>query len=322
MIKKQKIYIYLSLACLTISIQLNFVRSANSQDNLIQIYEHSIRQMIPGFRRIFCENLPEPDKGICVSAPIRIVGSHAFNASTDGRRIYISSGTAMVFDATASAYVNAGELTGSNECFYEYMGNFIQTLLVNTERKKLHLPLRALVGIIEFSEYSEYCSGVNAEGVMSVYPETNSLRVKEIEAAIAFLLLHELGHIVNGDLSEDKSLLSLAQMRERELRADNWALQAASKAEYILFPNLAVYFVGALQGYSMDWEENSDHPLGIRRASIIYNAAYRDLLYNPQRRRMLGGDYAAILESVNSLNQSMTRCLEIVDNGGADCVSK
>jgi predicted Zn-dependent protease len=101
-----------------------------------------------------------------------------------------------------------------------------------------------------------------------------------------FLYLHELGHHVLGHTDgvhlNDSS--GLAMSREQETAADRYALMTALKAQYNLVNALPWnLFMASFGGNSIESEQVSDHPLGIKRVLTMFNNTIDYYSVDPNR---------------------------------------
>ncbi|MFG1219382.1 hypothetical protein [Xanthobacter flavus] len=294
-------------------------KSAFAQVADLGFYENAVKSVIPGFRREFCPNLSSADRVICETVPIKVVRNWAFLASASEGGITISAGLGYIFDSLSWGYVLSGDGGNSNDCFYEYFTYYIGIISANTERARHNLPLMPAMSVANFPGQSPECRKNVHYNIALNDPYMREFQLKTVESSISFVLLHEIGHVVKRHVAFEKSSISLQRLREFEMEADVWAMQAASNSKYNISGSMAPFFIGSLQGGTMDWEKNSDHPLGIRRLANFYRMVLDDLIKNPVRRSQLGSHYQDVLDENRELKRRAENCLSVVQSGGDAC---
>jgi hypothetical protein len=128
-------------------------------------------------------------------------------------------------------------------------------------------PAKTVVGFARDNQ-SKNCEGVGRlrdGAVQRLMVKQNADRASNIEAALSFILLHEMGHVVLGHTTIRPGSTTLEQRRRMEMDADNWAIDTSLRAHQCLLTSFAPMLIADIQGRSLDWERRSDHPLGARR---------------------------------------------------------
>lgn len=294
-----------------------FPDKAGSQD--IDVFTHATKNVISGFRRIYCPALSDDEARACSSTPIDVPGSWGFSASaaqtSTGPRIEITAGVAVTFDALATVYIVSSEVTGKDSCFQAYAYQYAKLFFTNTNRISHGLAPQKAENIIEFAtSHRAICDGIDEDSAREAISDNSEFKARIVEAGLVFVLLHELGHVVHRDINSGP--VELDVRRERERKADLYAVRAASMAKQHLIIGMMPLFLAMIQGNSLDWENNSDHPLGIRRAVEIGRAFRSEYQSNVGLRNSLPADqYAELRRELDMSIDKMAGCLQKIDNG-------
>ncbi|MDX0985775.1 hypothetical protein GOL22_27115 [Sinorhizobium medicae] len=283
----------------------------------MDFYESAVGFVKEGFREVFCPTLPSREREICDTVRIRVIRSWGFLAQASNRGIEISAGVGWIFDTIDWARLLSNEATGSDDCFNEYMSYVYEGITKNTQRVRANLPARPVMGIDKFAFERSSCHGIDERTISEISTREAEVHARGVESSLAFILLHELGHVVLGHTRIDPESLSLAEKREIEAEADTWAIKAANKSSYNIAGSMAPYFIGSIQQSTIDWEQNSDHPMGIRRLENFYRLVLVDLESNPERRQQLGDDYDEVVQDVRKHTAIARDCLKAIESGSS-----
>ncbi len=106
------------------------------------------------------------------------------------------------------------------------------------------------------------CRGASPELFQN--PEVGRFFAGIMDASIAFVVLHELGHEVRGHV--DTRTDDPETHRKQEAEADSWAVSTAFRSGYDLRSAMPWFLLeAAIGGDTIEDERHSDHPLGGRR---------------------------------------------------------
>jgi hypothetical protein len=294
---------------------------AQSYEEELRFETNAVRSIIPAWKAVFCPSLGINDRMQCQNTPIYITPSWAVGAFAEldgnGPKITFSSGTAAMLRGLAWARDLSLEYAAIS-CFMEFSRAYASTLQSNTEAQKFGRKMVPALGIVQFAELNpKICPGITQATADSYAREHLDRHTVVVEAGISFILLHELGHIVRGHVHLQLGSLSLERRREIELEADSWALEAAMRARQHLVTGMTPVWLTLLQGSSLDWEQHSDHPLGVRRAQNFFKTLKTEYSNNPDFRRPLEneGTYPQIVEEIQRSLEVVDRCLVRIDAG-------
>ena len=213
-----------------------------------------------------------------------------------GRRIVeFNAGFLAVTDWLSFAMI--ADWAGHDGCLMEYSNYLAEKVGHNsrrTSRGKERKP------VYDFESYASSTYG-SCEGALTMSLETarrQELRYEILDAVIAAVLLHEIGHHVLGHVGGTGN--GWMQRRLREVDADRWAIITAVDANYELRTAVPLFlFLAATGGGTLEDEIRSSHPSGLRRV--------RDLLI--QTRALLNEKdpvNAHVLDaSIDDLNRSL-----------------
>lgn len=304
------------IGTLAICLALSLVASTGKvRAQSLDFYENAVRSVTVAFKNAFCPELPSAERSECEETPIVVKRSWGFVGRASASRIEISAGTGWIFDTIDWARTFSNEITGSDDCFNEYMSYVYEGIDENTQRLRAGMSAKRVDGIGLFAPGHASCDGINAETIAAVGASQASIHARGVESSLIFILLHELGHVVLGHTKHDPDSLSLAVKRDLETDADTWAVETANRSSYMLGSSMAPYFIASLQQSTTDWEQNSDHPMGMRRLANFYGLILNDLESNPGRREQLGGDYEAVLNDTREQAELANGCLAKIESG-------
>ena len=172
------------------------------------------------------------------------------------------------------------------------------------------------------TKLNERATFINSASVFEHYnpegldgdPARHKQHVAMILNGMAFVLAHEVGHVVLGHHDQplpDDSEARHRVLLEMESRADTWALERCVQAHFSpLGGVLAVLFEYYTTPKPLEHERNSDHPADVRRLRVMFQTMV-DVL--PQFRAEIekeGEDYAEFSQSVRQSLQAYTREVE------------
>lgn len=284
----------------------------------LAFYSNATRSVAAGFKRIYCPPQPPPIRQICEQTPISVtstwgIGAYAYNRA--GRdRIMITAGFGAMFDMVHTAQMASFEITGKGDCVEHWARRYFTVLMDNTSRSSRGLPPLTVPGISGYAPSDPACRGITPARVLAVARENGEFHALAVEAGLAFFLLHELGHVVHGHPAIHDP--SLRHSREDETEADDFVVPAAARAGQSLALSLAPIFLMVTQGDSLQWEEQSTHPLGVRRAIRLFRQFQQSYLTSPELRRVLTEQQRG--ETVRLLQQYidvLQPCLAAIDAG-------
>jgi hypothetical protein len=221
----------------------------------------NIRQMI---RPVLLPKEAAIEGKVGVEVPTRSFGVGAFASwENDKPLITISAGLPAVLERIAIVYVFNSEPQFKG-CADEYADYMFERIIDNSQRKADGIKtLRPVVTPRVYGrQYKGACEGLPSEFTT----QAQDLQFRTyMGASIAFIYLHELGHLVKGHLNEGN--VSLERRREQEAEADAWAISTGAKAGWELVAAVPIMvFLQGTGGESLEQENKSDHPLGTRRA--------------------------------------------------------
>lgn len=284
-------------------------------------YTSAVRSVTFGFRPVMCPAQPEPARSICFHTQINVVPTWGFMADARNDRgtdvVDISAGVGQVFDMMDGARTVSQIVTGGDKCFESYLIYYLGVMADNTERRKLGEELNPSQSLMDFAQDHPECRGIDARTAAEASSRDVEGHARGVEAGIVFIILHEIGHVVHGDPA--KNGLSLEQHRAVEMAADDFAIDAAIRANQIISVSMAPVFVAMIQGNTLDWERNSDHPLGIRRWNNFLVRARNDYDANPAIRQKLGDDYEPMIKDLDRQIAFSDRCMARIESGASGC---
>ena len=235
-------------------------------------YSNALRAVANGFKSVYCPAQPEPLKNVCSNVPIIVEETYGIGAfairSSGTSRITISTGMAEMFDALDWGRIASFELTGSGVCWQRWAGSYFRSIVSNIRRIGAGLAPVAVPYIEAYAPTDASCRGINSETVRQIKRKNADYHARNVESSLAFVMLHELGHVYNKHMT--KSFSSLSVKRAQETEADDLVVAASSRAGQAISNGLFPIFLIATQGDSLQWEQQSTHPLGVRRGIRIY----------------------------------------------------
>lgn len=188
-------------------------------------------------------------------------------------------------------------------------------LKANTERTGLGLSTRnAIPRIEQYGPHDLACRGVNADTVQRAVSADSKYYSMSMDAALATVILHELGHIVNGHTK--MTTVSGEESKRNETEADDFIAPAAALAGQTPSYGMNILYMISTQGASLDWERNSDHPLGARRALRLFESFRHELATSAVLRDRL--DPANRRRKIELLDDKISRlqsCVSLIDRG-------
>jgi hypothetical protein len=193
--------------------------------------------------------------------PTWLTNAYARRASNGARQIVFGAGLSAYLEQIADAYVT--EDTGRRECTKDYVGYVAPLLVENTHREQRGLAPQGVALFYTFARSTRgACRGASPEIFRD--PDTGRFFAGIMDASVAFVVLHELGHQVLGHV--DSRSDDLAADRANESHADAWAVSTAFRSGYDLRSAIPWFFLtAAIGGETIEDERHSDHPLGGRR---------------------------------------------------------
>lgn len=276
-----------------------------------------LRTEIDRFRNVYCVAMAADAQRRCRAVEIVIVerpSVGAYSQSLSGRdRIYIGAGTALLLDIFAKAEEISEAATGSDQCAMEYIGAFSNRIAMRGDDPGL----RSVPAYLTFFEYArqnpKLCPGISEEMAGPVLLQRYNITTGKRMLGIDFTLLHEFGHIMHGDLENPTKALDILQ--SRELAADLFAVKAATPAgQHLVFGEM-INFIGVTEGHSSDFEDYSDHPLGVRRM-LYFAKALREEYRQSARLRddLVKADiYDDVIQRLDSSIVGLGACMARVE---------
>ena len=286
----------------------------------LDFYVVSIESVAHGFKDVFCPTLEKDDREVCVKTPIRVLrswGIGAFASLEDHQPVIsITAGTGEMLDAWTWARTLSGLITGNDACFRLFTKNYAGVVGENQRRLSTGSPLCKSEHIGVFAaNHADVCAGFDDQRINNLM--TKSLRedhAREVEAGLTFILLHELAHVIRRDVL--KSIASSDERQQVELAADTWAIDTAMSAGYYLGDSITPEWLTVLQKQpSIDWEHNSGHPLGARRAVNFFKTVRANLNRNVHLRETMERD-GTLQDNLDELDRNIelaTKCVQAVD---------
>lgn len=263
-------------------------------------YQTATMKVLSNARDLIEPTLPDDQLDIAKSIRYRVTSSPgigAFAAYESGHRvIVIHAGTIQMIDWFVDLAVINEEL-GREGCYKEYASYLTEMISDNASAVANHMPLMLTKSPIVYASTTDgNCAGITSADFTAV-DDYGKLKSGMIESSIMFLYLHELGHHVlhhtDGKKTYDKS--GLAMSRKQEDAADMYAVEAAMGANYSLTPAIPWFmFMAQFGGDSIEAEEKSDHPLGLRRVLHVYDKTIDFYEDHPDRLSERGLDNEAL----------------------------
>jgi hypothetical protein len=295
---------------------------SESDDARLSFFENATRSLVRGFKDLICPSLREGELESCKLTPIVVTktwGIGAFAAKQEGRPVItISAGLSAFIDNVTWAKLITEAITGHDDCFLNCSSDYLRTIELNQHNIDLAEPLKHAKNITEYADTNIHdCKDVDSEHIKKLMTQDfEQQHTVDVSVELTFILLHELAHVINGDIDK-QSFLSLGSRQNIEISADSWAIHAATKANVSLIDSITPFWLTLLQGNSKDWEEHSGHPLGVRRALNFLSTLRADVENSTELRRSLeqDGKYEAVIAHLNNEISVTTLCLRELEKG-------
>lgn len=251
-------------------------------------YQQDTLLVVTNARRLVEPTLTSAELQIARDIDYRVYATEsvgAFAAYEDKRRVVLIQVGATVWSMELATAFIAEEQLGITGCTMDYLTYVAKGIVDNSRRYANRLPLRP---VAYFARYADTSSGPCSSFEPTKFtsrPDLDQYRASLVEASIAFLYLHELGHHILGHaaglaLSPDGALPGgsddhLAMRRDQEDAADRWAIRTALRAHTNPAVGIPIFLlIAAIGGDSNEAERRMDHPLGMRRVATMYDEVY------------------------------------------------
>jgi len=187
--------------------------------------------------------------------------AEARRAFGNRRIVEFNAGFLAVSDWLALAMI--ADWAGHEGCLKEY-SSYLAQLVGHNSRRAFKGKDRKQV--YDFNTYAHMTHG-QCEGALADTKDAareQELREEMLDAVIATVLLHEIGHHVLDHVSGwDNNII---QKRMREVAADRWAFATAVNANYELRTAVPLFlFIASTGGGTLEEEIRSSHPSGLHR---------------------------------------------------------
>jgi hypothetical protein len=199
---------------------------------------------------------------------------NAFARRVDGRRtIETTAGFVQIIDWVSTALA-IGDRFGAPDCLAEYMDYLTDGILDNSDRIAAHERLQPVASTLKFvHDNRDVCPRVT-EASFRAKPGADDMRERLLRGGIKFLAAHELAHHLLGHVGRMPG--NVEAIREQERRADEFAFSRMILSSTSPIEAMSVLLLyGTLEGFSIEGEDTSTHPAGVRRFATMIEAAER-----------------------------------------------
>jgi hypothetical protein len=242
------------------------VNSLAQEDATLYEYQRRTKIVIHNILELVSPHLISNEAIIVKATEFRVTPTWLTNAYArrrpgGDRQVILGAGLSAYLEQIADAYVT--EADGKAGCTNEYVAYLAPGLIDNTRRAARGLEPRGVALFYGFADSTHgACRGASPAIFQNV--DNGRLFAGIMDASVAFVVLHELGHQVLGHVDHETN--ELTPRRSQEAEADAWAVSTALNSGYDLRA-AAPWFIliSAIGGDSIEDEEHSDHPLGGRR---------------------------------------------------------
>lgn len=312
-------YWQISVAVLVICMPAASLSQTPSDEESLTFFTRATESVITGFKVVFCTPLAPDQRNLCRATPISVVRSWGIGAfasrNGDQPLISISAGTTAVLDNLTWARSASAEIAGDDDCFLAFANSYSSIIGYNQAQTQAGRPLRRMISIVDFAmQKPDICPRINFNSYASHIRNNSATHAKEVESGLSFILLHELGHVVLRHINMNVS--DINSRRRMELEADTWAIKAATQAKQHLL-DVSPLWLTLLQGASLDWEQHSDHPLGVRRAKNFFQLLKSEYDANESFRHplVLSGIYDEVVDALEKNIEIANTCLRRIERG-------
>ena len=177
------------------------------------------------------------------------------------RIVEFNAGFLAVTDWLALAMI--ADWSGHSGCLREYTAYLSELAGHNSRRLNRGRDTHHVHDFYSYaSETRGNCEGALGDSIDEAYEQ--ELRVEILDAVIATVVLHEIGHHVLDHVGGQET--NFMQRRFREVMADRWAFNTAVNANYELRRAVPLFlFIAATGGGTLEDEIRSSHPSGLHR---------------------------------------------------------
>jgi len=211
------------------------------------------------------------------------------------RIVEFNAGFLAVTDWLALAMI--ADWAGHSGCLREYTGYLSELTGHNSRRINKGRETHHVQDFYSYaSESRGNCEGALGNSIDEAYEQ--ELREEILDAVIATVVLHEIGHHVLDHVGGLET--NFMQRRIREVMADRWAFNTAVNANYELRRAVPLFlFIAATGGGTLEDEIRSSHPSGLHRV--------RDLLVQTRALLSVKDPVGAHLldASIEDLNRNL-----------------
>jgi hypothetical protein len=211
------------------------------------------------------------------------------------RIVEFNAGFLAVTDWLALAMI--ADWSGHVGCLREYTAYLSELAGHNSRRLNKGRDTRHVHDFYSYaSETRGNCAGALGDSIDEEYEQ--ELRGEILDAVIATVVLHEIGHHVLDHVGGLET--NFMQRRIREVMADRWAFNVAVDANYELRRAVPLFlFIAATGGGTLEDEIRSSHPSGLHRV--------RDLLVQTRALLSVKDPVGARLldASIEDLNRNL-----------------
>jgi hypothetical protein len=245
-------------------------QKTNAQETLEQAttrYRSSFQAVLQNYKNLVYPQLNLSEREIATSViyryrPTQDVIAQAYIDDDDQRVVEISFGFLVITESVTHGYAVSGEAE-KPQCFINYLNNLGAALLKNAKARQAGNP----VGLVPFfgayaRDGRQGCEDITSSDLSN--KEAFDYIPGGMNAALAFIIGHELAHHVLGHVDNDHT--SLLASRKAETEADAWAIKQSLRigvTPTVATPMLLMF--ASFSGSDLNAELESTHPLGIRR---------------------------------------------------------
>ena len=246
---------------------------AQDQSNKIW-YTQTTDTMLKRDREVLEPFLNGPDLSVEKTIEYDAVPSGNVNARAiiqNGQRVVlVASGFTQVMQWVVDAYIAENELEFRG-CFFSYLQYLSDGIEENTIRSNNFETLEPVGPVFWFAASgSNPCNGLTSDAFFK-NPDAVKSEAHFMDNCIFFVFAHETAHQVLGHI--DNPPQNNFESRMHETAADEWAVKEMIISGINPFTAVPAFFLfSALSGSTLEDEQMSTHPLGIRRLdSLLHN---------------------------------------------------
>lgn len=311
-----------------------------SRVEITRYYKDATKTVIGNVRRMARPTLTSEERRAEREIVYVVVENPNINAMAVNReagpRVEIFLALVVAADNLAYAYVSENEL-GAKGCFEGYFRYLLSGIDKNNTLFNAGRPLQDVEPFLRFADRRENCKRVTPQRFADS-PEAMRVHPKVVEAALAFVVLHEMAHHLlchvgaddktirerlpkecgaieaenrrcAGMTGEAQKSCKLTASRRRETAADAWAFGHSMKINVNPLPGWPFLLMfAALDGSDLTDESRRSHPLGGRRLAEMLKSVEETMMTDTAYRQKFGAKGAdEVVEMVRNFRAEMRR---------------